>query len=55
MARCGVDKWLGEFICGGQVVLARLSRIHLASTSLWRQVQVWGAKFGAVLEAERQQ
>ena len=37
-----------------QVVLARLSRINLATTSVWRQAQVWGAKFGAVLEAERQ-
>ena len=36
------------------MVLARLSRLNLATTSVWRQAQVWGAKFGAVLEAERQ-
>jgi hypothetical protein len=38
-----------------QAVLARLSRINMASASVWRRVQVWGAKFQAVLEAERQQ
>lgn len=37
-----------------QGVLARLSRLHLATTSIWRLTQAWGAKFGTVLEAERQ-
>jgi hypothetical protein len=36
-------------------VLERLSRIDMASASIWRRVQVWGAQFQAVLEAERQQ
>jgi hypothetical protein len=39
----------------GQAVLARIGRLHLATASLWRRVQTWGAKFGAVLAAERQQ
>lgn len=38
-----------------QEVLTRIGRIDLATTSAWRQVQVWGAKFGAVLAGERQQ
>lgn len=38
-----------------QVVLARLGRIDLATTSIWRQTQAWGSKFAGVLEAERQQ
>jgi hypothetical protein len=36
-------------------VLRRIGRLDLSTTSAWRQVQVWGAKFGTVLEAERQQ
>lgn len=39
----------------GRAVLARIGHIHLASASLWRRVQTWGAKFQAVLETERQQ
>lgn len=39
----------------GCAVLARLGRINMATASLWRRVQVWGGKFRAVLEAERQQ
>ena len=38
-----------------QAVLERIGRINMASASVWRRVQVWGAPFSAVLEAERQQ
>lgn len=38
-----------------QEVLTRIGRIDVTTTSVWRQVQVWGAKLGAVLEDERQQ
>jgi hypothetical protein len=57
---CGVAQdavWLSGLVSSyeqAQAVLARLSRIDLATTSVWRQAQVWGAKFGTVLEAERQ-
>jgi hypothetical protein len=49
--------WISGLVssyAAAQVVLARLSRINLATPSVWRQTQVWGAKFGTVLEAERQ-
>ena len=51
---CGVAQdavWLSGLVSSyeaAQVVLARLSRINLATTSVWRQAQVWGAKFSAV-------
>ena len=50
--------WLGGLVSSfehAQAVLARLGRIHISTTSVWRRVQFWGAKFEAVLEAEREQ
>jgi hypothetical protein len=38
-----------------QAVLVRIGGINMATTSVWRRVQVWGAQFGGVLEQERQQ
>jgi hypothetical protein len=50
--------WLGGLVSSfehARAVLDRLGRIQMATTSVWRRVQVWGAQFQAIQEAEREQ
>ena len=35
-----------------EAILVRIGHANISSTSIWRRVQVWGAKFKALAEAE---
>jgi hypothetical protein len=47
--------WLSGLVTYGQAeeILARIGRIRISRSSVWRQAQVWGERFAEIEEAER--